>query len=69
MVTVYNYKSDVVRNTNDGDYIMVELRGKSTDTKPTKIGDKIISNGSAFIEIDTQKIYFFDEDSQEWKGE
>ena len=41
----------------------------STDTKPTKIGEKEIENGSVFIEIDTQKLFFFDADSKEWKGE
>jgi len=33
------------------------------------MGDRKIGNGSVFIETDTQKLYFFDADSQEWKGE
>lgn len=37
--------------------------GLSTDTKPTEH----IINGSVFIEMDTSKIYFFDEDGVEWK--
>ena len=67
MVTIY--KTDVVKNTEDGQVIAAELRGMSTDTKPTKIGDKLIDNGSVFLEIDTQKLFFFDAGTQEWKGE
>ena len=40
----------------------VELRGLSTDTKPTDVG-----NGSVFIEIDTGTIYMFDAASKQWK--
>ena len=40
----------------------VELRGLSTDTKPTDVG-----NGSVFIEIDTGTIYMFDAVSKQWK--
>lgn len=36
----------------------------STDTKPT---DGQIANGSDAIEMDTSKIYFFDEDNATWK--
>lgn len=61
------YKIENTKINPDGDYLSVELRGLSTDTKPTKIGDKNIGNGSVFIEIDTQKISFYDEDSKEWK--
>lgn len=67
MVTIY--KTDVIKSEEEGQVIYAELRGMSTDTKPTSIGNKTIGNGSVFIEIDTQKIYFFDEESQEWKGE
>lgn len=67
MVTIY--KTDRVKLTDEGETIYTELRGLSTDTKPTTIGSKTIGNGSVFIEVDTQKLYFFDEDSQTWKGE
>lgn len=67
MVTLY--KNDNVKNTTEGQTTFCELRGLSTDTKPTEINGYTISNGSAFIEIDTQKLFFFDEDSQTWKGE
>lgn len=42
----------------------VEIRGLSTDTKPTEG----IGNGSVYICIDTQEIYFFDLSSKTWKG-
>ena len=65
MVTLY--KTDEVKNVK-GKYLMsVELRGLSTDTKPTKINNTDIENGSAFIEIDTGTVYFYDKTSQTWK--
>ncbi len=45
--------------TNDKCYIIF---GKKDDVKPTKN----IGNGSQFIEQDTGKIYFFDEENQKW---
>lgn len=49
-------------------YVMVEIRGKSTDTKPTETDGLKIDNGSIFIELDTQSLFFYDLDSQTWKG-
>lgn len=40
----------------------IEGKCKSTDTKPTDI-----INGSLLIEIDTSKLYFFDEASNVWR--
>lgn len=60
-------KTDKVDNTEEGQRITGELRGLSTDTKPIEIDDKIIDNGSVFIEIDTGKIFFYDLDSETWK--
>lgn len=65
---VTNYKTDKIRVTNDGTIIYADLRGLSTDEKPTEIDGKIIGNGSTFIETDTQKVFFYDEENQEWKG-
>lgn len=65
MVTLY--KNDNVRKTTEGQTTYCELRGLSTDTKPTEINGYTIGNGSVFIEIDTQKLFFFDESSQTWK--
>ena len=65
MTTIYSIQFE--KNKEDGEYIICELRGLSTDTKPTKMGERFIDNGSAFIEIDTGKIFFYDLDSKTWK--
>lgn len=58
----------------EGKYL-VELRGLSTDDKPTTKLDPekvengnngLIENGSQFIEIDTHNVYLYDEDNEEW---
>ena len=42
--------------------------GLSTDTKPTGVYEGVnIANGSEFIEMDTDKKYLYDADSQTWK--
>ena len=68
MVTVSkNEKTKIVGNDR---YILVELRGLSTDIKPTIYDEEIdsyIDNGSIFIEIDTGKIYLFDFENKQWK--
>lgn len=67
MVTLYK-----IENTNitpEGEVIYAELRGGSSDTKPTEYGGRKIGNGSVYIETDTHKLFFFDADDQEWKGE
>ena len=66
MVTIF--KTDVIKNTEEGKVLYGELRGLSTDTKPTEINDTKRGNGSVFIETDTQKLFFYDETSQTWKG-
>jgi hypothetical protein len=67
MITIF--KTDIIKNTEEGQILYGELRGVSTATKPTTINGMKIGNGSVFIETDTQKIYFFDEENQEWLGE
>lgn len=67
MVSIY--KNDNIKLTEEGEVISAELRGLSDDTKPTEIGNKKIANGSVFIEMDTQKIFFFDAENEQWKGE
>ena len=66
MVTIYSSKK--IRMDNKTRCFQVELRGLSTDTKPTKIDNVDIGNGSVFIEIDTQAIYFYDLTNKEWQG-
>lgn len=67
MVTIYKIENTMI--LPDKEVIFAELRGLSTDTKPVTVGDKVIGNGSSYIATDIQKLYFFDADSQEWKGE
>lgn len=66
MVTIYRIENESQKPEKD--YIYGELRGLSTDTKPTETKDgKKIGNGSVFIEINTGKLFFFDGDSKTWK--
>lgn len=64
MITIYNTKKAEKRD--NALYILSELRGLSTDEKPTKIDENNIDNGSVFIEIDTGKISLYDLDNQTW---
>jgi len=64
MTTLYKTEKTDIRN--DATYISCELRGLSTDEKPTEINGKVIENGSMFIEIDTGKLYMYDISSQTW---
>ena len=63
MVSIYSKKVDIQDETIN----ILELRGLSKDTKPTAINGEEVGNGSVYIEIDTQKVYFYDADSQTWK--
>lgn len=65
MISIYQKNNSITRR--DGETKEIELRGLSTDIKPTQLDNEDIANGTAFIEIDTQKIYFFDETSKTWK--
>ena len=67
MVTIYNIKRNDLKN--EGNYILCELRGLSTDTKPTQIEENIIENGSVFIEIDTQDVFIYDGENESWLPE
>lgn len=61
------YKTDSIKTSEEGETIYGELRGLSTDTKPTTIGEKTIGNGCVYVEIDTGKLYFFDKSTETWK--
>lgn len=65
MISLYEVRNNKIEPEETK--ITVELRGLSTDTKPTEINGKTIDNGSTFIEIDTGKIYFYDLENEEWK--
>lgn len=64
MITIYNVKKNSLKNGIP--YLLCELRGLSTDEKPTELEYGKINNGSVFIEMDTQNIYFFDLNSNSW---
>lgn len=65
MVTIYDVKKSKIRG-EDKPLVLVELRGLSTDDKPTVIQNGEIENGSSFIEIDTGKMYLYDGSSKSW---
>ena len=65
MTTIYSTQQ--FRKNEEKEFITVELRGLSTDTKPTEIDNRYVDNGSVFIEINTGKIFFYDLDSETWK--
>lgn len=45
----------------------LSFKGLSTDTKPTVTYDDLkITNGSTFFEMDTQEVYFYDEEGSDW---
>lgn len=43
-----------------------DLRGLSSDTKPTEIDGKPVPNGSTYLCLDTSEVYFYDAASQSW---
>lgn len=48
---------------------VLELVGLSSDEKPTKIIDGVeITNGSTFLEMDTQVVFMYDEQYHRWLG-
>lgn len=68
MITIS--KNENTKIKGEDRYILAELRGLSTDTKPVVYDEDIdtyIDNGSIFIEIDTGKIFMFDLDNEQWK--
>ncbi len=68
MISVYRKENTrtIVDSEGGAEYSTVELRGLSTDTKPTEIGGKKIDNGSTFIEVDTGKVYMYDLENKQW---
>lgn len=64
MISIYQKNNSITRKGMETKEM--ELRGKSTDTKPTEIDNEVITNGTTFIEIDTGSVFVFDEDNQEW---
>lgn len=68
MISIYNVKkSEMLTHPNGEVFYLCELRGLSTDEKPTVIDNGSIENGSQFIEIDTGDIYLYDLDNESWE--
>ena len=66
MVTIF--KVEKKEMTKEGEKMIADIRGLSTDDKPTEMDNIKIGNGSTFIELDTQALFFFDESTKTWKG-
>ena len=64
MVTLYKIENTKI--TPNEEIIYAELRGDSSETKPTTYGERKIGNGSVFIETDTGKVSIYNEETQEW---
>lgn len=64
MITIHGIENTRIMPSEDR--ISVELRGLSTDTKPTEVANKKVDNGSVFIEIDTGKMYLYDFEGENW---
>ena len=43
-----------------------DLRGLSTDTKPTTANGDDVSHGTTFIEFDTGDCYMYDKNTDSW---
>ena len=54
--------SQTVQYINNVACVISIYYGLSTDTKPTDG----VGNGSAFLEMDTSKVYFFDAENSDW---
>ena len=71
MISIYKIEQKKVTPSDNfktgEERVSVELRGLSTDEKPTQLGSKAIDNGSVFIELNTGKVFLYDLDSEEWK--
>ena len=44
-----------------------ELSGLSSDDKPTNFEGADVANGSVFLEMDTGKVYAYDEAGETWR--
>ena len=69
MISIYNVKkSEMLTHPNGEVFYLCELRGLSTDEKPTAIDNGSIENGSQFIEIDTGDVYLYNLANEEWNN-
>lgn len=64
MISLYKIENTKIKP--DDDYISVELRGLSTDERPTEFAEKKIDNGSTWISIDTGDVEIYDLENEKW---
>lgn len=57
------------RTDNDVNYIVGEFYGLSTDEKPKVFEETTVDNGSVFVCVDTQNVYFYDLENETWSDE
>lgn len=56
-----------VDKVNQDGTVTLSLEGLSSDTKPISVYKKMkIANGSTFLELDSKKILFYDEEGEQW---
>lgn len=62
MITIITKQAQVLNSNRELHNSEIhEIRCLSADTKPTDV-----SNGSSLIEMDTGKVYLFDQENSEW---
>lgn len=62
MITILKTYSSYYYNENHLEHCTsYEMYGRSTDEKPTNVG-----NASTFYEMDTKKVFLFDEEKKTW---
>lgn len=58
---------DETPKLKQGGKYLIPFSGLSTDTKPAEFYDNLpIANGSTFMELNTKKVYFYDEEHKQW---
>ena len=70
MISIYKIEESKVSPSDNfkknDERVSVEIRGLSTDDKPTSVGAKGIDNGSVYIELDTGKVFLYDLEQETW---
>lgn len=68
MCTIGEAKYSGTNNTTRRRRYRVTFFGLSSDAKPTTVfNDDELENGSAFVEMDTATVYFYDAENAEWR--
>ena len=62
-------KIDKARTEAGKNYIVGEFYGLEEDDKPTVYDETYVDNGSVFVCVDTQNVYFYDLENETWGDE